>query len=56
MQPINASQQASALYRAHGPAAEAKVAEKIRACEASGETDQARDWQRIRDAIRELKH
>lgn len=55
MQPMQASQQASALFRAHGPAAEAKVAEKIRLCERSGRMDEASDWKLVRASIRELR-
>ncbi len=55
MQPMNAAQQANALYRAHGAAAEAEVARKIRACTQAGQADQAEDWRQIRTALRERR-
>lgn len=55
MQQIDASRQASALYRAHGASAEAEVAAKIRACTAQGRTGEAEDWKLIQKAIRELR-
>ncbi|WP_168161457.1 hypothetical protein [Oceanicola sp. S124] len=56
MQSIDASRQASALYRAHGPAAEVEVAAKIRACDAKGLRQEAEDWRLIQRALRELRH
>ena len=55
MQPMQASQQAAALFRAYGPAAEAVVAEKIRHCEQTNSTEEASDWKLIRKSIREMK-
>lgn len=55
MQPSKAFEHASALYRSHGPAADARVAERIRACETDGRTAEADDWKRVQHAIRELR-
>ncbi|MCA0919703.1 hypothetical protein [Pseudooceanicola nanhaiensis] len=55
MQQMNIAQQASALLRAHGPAAEAEAAARIRACEAESREDEAEDWRKIQRVIRELR-
>ncbi|KGM48924.1 hypothetical protein [Pseudooceanicola atlanticus] len=53
MQPIAASEQASALRRVHGNEAEVLVGTKIRQCEASGETDKAESWKMIQQVLRQ---
>lgn len=49
------SQQAFALYRAHGDKAEAEVAQRARAAEDAGRLSEAEDWRRIRASIRMIR-
>lgn len=53
MQPIDASQQASALRRAHGSGAEVLVGSKIRTCEASGDHQSAKSWKMVQQVLRQ---
>lgn len=43
------------LYDAHGDKSEFEAAQKARACRENGETEQAEDWQRIRELISEMR-
>lgn len=43
------------LLEAHGAAAEAEVAAKLQAAEASGDKQEIENWTRIRAAMRERK-
>jgi len=53
MQPITASQQASALQRAHGREAEVLVGSKIRTCEDTGHHDEAENWKMVQKVLRQ---
>lgn len=46
---------ANSLLRAHGDAAEAEAAQKARALEESGSTEEAAQWRRVRAAISEMR-
>ncbi len=43
------------LIEAHGASAEAEVASKLQAAEASGDEQEVDNWKRIRAALRERK-
>ncbi|XDA97092.1 hypothetical protein AB1M95_13305 [Sulfitobacter sp. LCG007] len=51
MDTLKTAEYARALYRAHGPAAEAEAARRARDCQASGRTEEAADWDAIRKSI-----
>ncbi|SLN11791.1 hypothetical protein [Ruegeria meonggei] len=55
MDAIQTAQYARALYSAHGDRAEAEAAQKMRECEAAGNTRQAKDWQSVRQTIRQIR-
>jgi len=52
---MKAAQYARALYSAHGDRAEAEAAQKMRECEAAGNTQEAQDWQAVRQTIRQIR-
>ncbi|SLN09558.1 hypothetical protein ROJ8625_00019 [Roseivivax jejudonensis] len=51
MDAMQISHYAGALYRAHGPKAEAEASQRAQACEVAGRMDEAEDWRQIRAAI-----
>ena len=55
MDTLKAAQYAHALYSAHEDQAEAEAAQKMRECEAAGNTQEAKDWQSVRGAIRQIR-
>lgn len=46
---------AHALYAAHGDTAEFEAAQKERQCMDTGDKQDAKDWRRIRSAIRQIR-
>ncbi len=54
-QAMAISQHAHALYRAHGDKAEAEAAQRERAADAAGKRQEARDWRKIRESIRQIR-
>lgn len=52
MTAIQTAQYARALLQAKGPRAEAEAAARARRCQETGKTTEARDWARIRQAVR----
>ena len=55
MDAVKTAQYARALYSAHGDRAEAEAAQKMRECEAAGNTQQAQDWKAVRRTIRQIR-
>ncbi|WP_170413914.1 hypothetical protein [Ruegeria atlantica] len=55
MDALKTAQYARALYTAHGDQAEAEAAQKMRECKAAGNMQQARDWQAVRQSIRQIR-
>lgn len=55
MDAIRTAEYARALYTAHGDKAEAEAAQKSRACEAAGNPEEAKDWEAVRQAIRQYR-
>lgn len=55
MDAIQTAEYARALYAVHGDRAEAEAAQKARQCEAAGDKQQARDWQAVRQTIRQIR-
>lgn len=55
MDALKTAQYARALYSAHGDQAEAEAARKMRECEIAGQTQQAKDWQAVRQTIRQMR-
>lgn len=53
MQPIAASEQASALKRAYGDKSEVVVAANIRQCRDTGRHEEADAWMAVRRALRQ---
>jgi len=51
----NVADYARALYEAHGDAAEAEAAQKMRAAEADGNAEELDQWRAIREAVRALR-
>jgi hypothetical protein len=43
------------MLEKHGPAAIAEAAQRAQTCESKGETDQAREWRHIEDAIKIMR-
>jgi dTDP-D-glucose 4,6-dehydratase len=43
------------MLEKHGPAAIAEAAQRAQACESKGETEQAREWRHIEDAIKIMR-
>lgn len=46
---------ARALYSAHGDKAEAEAAQRARQLREAGNEKEARDWQAVRSAIRQMR-
>ncbi len=55
MDAIKTAEYARALYTAHGDRAEAEAAQKMRECEEAGNPHEARDWEAVRQAIRQIR-
>ncbi|WP_170383013.1 hypothetical protein [Ruegeria atlantica] len=55
MDALQTAQYARALYTAHGDRAEAEAAQKERECEAAGNLQEAKDWQAVRQTIRQMR-
>lgn len=43
------------MLEKHGPEAIAEAAKNAIACEAKGETDEAREWRHVRDAMKIMR-
>jgi len=55
MDAIQIADYARALRSAHGDRAEAEAARKVRESEEAGKSGEAKDWQKIRRAISEMR-
>ncbi len=55
MEFLELREAARRLYDAHGDKSEYEAAQKARICQENGETDEAADWQRIRELIAEMR-
>ncbi len=55
MNIVEIQEAAQMLYAAHGDRAEYEAAQKARMKKETGNIDQARDWQRIREAIAQMR-
>ncbi|TMV08902.1 hypothetical protein FGK63_07220 [Ruegeria sediminis] len=55
MEATKVAEYARALYAAHGDKAEAEAAQKMRACEEAGNANEAKDWEAVRQAIRQIR-
>ncbi len=55
MNAVEIHEVAEQLYRAHGDNSELEAAQKVRELSSAGRTDEANDWQRIRDAIAQMR-
>ncbi|WP_109465633.1 hypothetical protein [Albibacillus kandeliae] len=55
MEAMQVSEYARALYRTHGPKAEAEVARKMHECREAGRIEEAEDWSAIRRVISGLR-
>ena len=55
MDALKTAQYARALYTAHGDQAEAEAAQKMRECETAGNRQEAKDWQAVRSAVRQIR-
>ncbi len=55
MKATDISEQAREMYEALGPKAIAEAAQKAVACEAAGDSAQAKTWRRIEAALMELR-
>ncbi len=56
MQETQIIDYAQRLYRAHGDQAEYEAATKAQECERRGDREQAETWNRVRLAIRGMRH
>jgi hypothetical protein len=43
------------MFEKHGPAAIAQAAQQAQACESRGETDEAKEWRHIEDAMKMMR-
>jgi hypothetical protein len=43
------------MFEKHGPAAIAEAAQQAQACESRGETEEAREWRHIEDAMKSMR-
>jgi hypothetical protein len=43
------------MFERHGPAAIAQAAQQAQACESRGETDEAKEWRHIEDAMKMMR-
>ncbi len=55
MQATEIHTYARQLMETHGPQAIAKAAQRAVACEAQGETEQARTWRHVEDALKMMR-
>ncbi len=54
MQAVEIQDHARKLFDAHGPKAIAEASQKAKALEVKGEAEQAKDWRRIEDALKQM--
>jgi hypothetical protein len=54
MQAVEIQDHARKLFQAHGPKAIAEAAQKAKSFEVKGDTQQAQDWRRIEDALKQM--
>lgn len=52
---LEVHESARKLYQAHGDKAELEAAQKARSLRESGHVDEAENWQRIREAIAQMR-
>jgi hypothetical protein len=43
------------MFERHGPAAIAQAAQQAQACESRGDTEEAREWRHIADAMKMMR-
>ncbi|NVO55483.1 hypothetical protein HW561_06745 [Rhodobacteraceae bacterium B1Z28] len=55
MDALKTAQYARALYSVHGDRAEAEAAQKMREYQATGNTQEAQNWQAVRRTIRQIR-
>ena len=55
MDAIKATEYARALLASHGDQALAEAARRMRECQQAGKADEARDWEKIRLALSEMR-
>lgn len=55
MDAIQVTDYANRLIAAHGDKAIVEASEKMRACEAAGNKDEAADWEKVRNAIHRMR-
>ncbi len=55
MDALKTAQHARALYSAHGDKAEAEAAQKAREFDATGNVEEAQNWQAVRASIRQMR-
>lgn len=55
MNALEIHESARKLYQAHGDKAELEAAQKARQMKESGKEDEAADWQKIREAIAQMR-
>jgi len=55
MDAIKTSEYARALLASHGARAMLEAARRMRECQQIGKTDEARDWEKIRLALSEMR-
>lgn len=55
MNVLEIHESARKLYEAHGDKAEFEAAQKARQLKESGKEDEAADWQKIREAIAQMR-
>lgn len=55
MNILEIHESARKLYQAHGDKAELEAAQKARKLREAGHEDEAADWQRIREAIAQIR-
>jgi hypothetical protein len=55
MQEVDIQDYARQLFEAHGAKAVAEAAQKARALEEQGDSDEAKTWRRIEAALKEMR-
>ena len=55
MKAVEIHDMARRLFDAHGDKAEAEAAQKAASLESEGKADEAADWQKVREAIRQIR-
>jgi hypothetical protein len=54
MQTVEIQDHARKLFEAHGPKAIAEASQKAKSLEVKGETETAKDWRRIEEALKQM--